>query len=513
MANVAKSDDIGRIENPVSVVLDELVMVDMKQVPILDSVSDKSAIDAGVFVTRHDCTPKLGVKFVAFAAKRFAVLARVVNEIEVSREKVGIKFGNVVPMFRAGFALFADRFNGVFPKSLIPYRHVAKLGFAAVGMMPALVFGYSQSTTTFAIDGEGAEFFAATALASHGDTGRLCFGNGHEGSLYRVSMLPQAGKLENGENCWNPLRANAATAWPVTASANAKNAKDWAISSGATEESVDRSTTRAWSPERTVKPHEYATGNRRYSLVYGESHRSAWLNSSTITKRPYSGKLEALAKFQVRKPVMQALRNDAVKVYDKAAYAQFYLTKLRASPLNGTGSTITLSTTGTASGTNTVALGVNHVKSIVDTMKERNIPPYVGDDYMSIAWPSTLRTFKNTLETLHQYTAAGIQLIFNAEIGRYENVRFTEQTNVSHGITSTGSSGTAWAAGLSDWAFFFGEDTVVEGIAIPEEIRAKIPTDYGRSKGVAYYSINGFGLVHNQTDATESRVVMWDSLG
>lgn len=227
---------------------------------------------------------------------------------------------------------------------------------------------------------------------------------------------------------------------------------------------------------------------------------------------PYSGKLEALAKFQVRKPVMQALRNDAVKTYDRAAYAQFYLTKLRASPLNGTGSTITLSTTGTASGTNTVALGANHVKSIVDTMKERNIPPYVGDDYMSIAWPSTLRTFKNTLETLHQYTAAGIQLIFNAEIGRYENVRFTEQTNISKGITSTGSSGTAWSTGLSDWAFFFGEDTVVEGIAVPEEIRAKIPTDYGRSKGVAYYSINGFGLVHNQTDATQSRVVMWDSL-
>lgn len=137
--------------------------------------------------------------------------------------------------------------------------------------------------------------------------------------------------------------------------------------------------------------------------------------------------------------------------------------------------------------------------------------PYVGDDYMAIAWPSTYRTVKNSLETLHQYTAAGIQLIFNAEIGRYENVRFTEQTNCSKGITSTGSSGTAWSTAKSDWCFFFGEDTVVEGIAIPEEIRAKIPTDYGRSKGVAYYSINGFGLVHNQTDATESRIVMWDS--
>lgn len=374
MANVAKAHDIGRIENPVSVVFDKFVVVDMKQVTIFDSVSHKPAIDAGVVIPRHNCAPKLGVEFVALVAKRFAVLARVANEVEVSSEKIRVQFGNVIPMIRAGFALSANRLNSILCKSLVPYRHVAKLGFAAVGMMPALVFGYSQSTTTLAIDGKGAKYFAAPALAGNGDTGRLCFGNGHEGSLYLASMLPQAGKLENGENCWNPLRANAATAWPVTASANAKNAKDWAISSGATEGSVERSTTRAWSPERTVKPHEYATRKGRYSLVYGESHRSTWLNSGAITKRPYSGKLEALAKFQVRKPVMQALRNDAVKTYDRAAYAQFYLTKLRASPLNGTGSTITLSTTGTASGTNTVALGANHVKSIVDTMKERNIP-------------------------------------------------------------------------------------------------------------------------------------------
>ena len=226
---------------------------------------------------------------------------------------------------------------------------------------------------------------------------------------------------------------------------------------------------------------------------------------------PYSGKLEALSKFEVRKPIMQALKNDAVKVYDCAAYAQFYQTKLRVVPASsGTSLTsLTLTTNGTCTGTNNVALGTGHVKALVDTMKERNIPPYAGDDYMSIAWPTTLRGLKNSLETLHQYTPAGIQLIFNAEIGRYENIRFTEQTNVTKGITSTGLSGTAWSNALSDWAFFFGEDTVVEGVAIPEEMRAKIPGDYGRSKGVAYYSLNGFGIVH--TDATQTRIVMWDS--
>ena len=225
---------------------------------------------------------------------------------------------------------------------------------------------------------------------------------------------------------------------------------------------------------------------------------------------PYSGKLESLSKFEVRKPVMQALKNDAKKTFDRAAYAQFYLTPLRVAPAGGTASdAITLTTNGTATLTNSIAYSNAHAKAIVDTMKERNIPPYVGDDYMAIAWPTTLRTFKNNLETLHQYTAAGINLIFNGEIGRYENVRYTEQTNVTKGITSTGAGGVAWSNAKSDWMFFMGEDTVVEGVATPEEIRAKIPTDYGRSKGIAYYYIGGFGIVHS--NAVQARVVMWDS--
>jgi N4-gp56 family major capsid protein len=225
---------------------------------------------------------------------------------------------------------------------------------------------------------------------------------------------------------------------------------------------------------------------------------------------PYSGKLEALSKFQVRKPVMQALRNDATKVFDRAAYAQFYLTPLRVVPTAGTHLvTLNLTTNGTATVTNNVAYGTGHAKTLVDTMKERNIPAYVGDDYMAVAWPTTLRGLKNSLESIHQYTESGIKLIFNGEIGRYENVRYTEQTNVSKGITSSGASGTAWSNSLSDWIFFFGEDTAAEGVVIPEEMRAKIPTDYGRSKGVAYYYLGGFGITH--TNATQARIVMWDS--
>lgn len=82
---------------------------------------------------------------------------------------------------------------------------------------------------------------------------------------------------------------------------------------------------------------------------------------------------------------------------------QFKNTVLRAEPSGGTSATaIDLQTTGTATTTNNLALGTGHVKAIGDTMKERSIPPYVADDYICISHPTTFRTLKNSLETLHQ---------------------------------------------------------------------------------------------------------------
>jgi hypothetical protein len=54
---------------------------------------------------------------------------------------------------------------------------------------------------------------------------------------------------------------------------------------------------------------------------------------------------------------------------------------------------------------------------------------------------------------------------------------------------------------------------VAEAIAVPEEMRGKIPTDYGRSKGVAWYYLGGFGDVQSSISGNESnaRIVKWDS--
>ncbi len=215
----------------------------------------------------------------------------------------------------------------------------------------------------------------------------------------------------------------------------------------------------------------------------------------------YTGMLDNLSKHPVQEIINKVLKNDAKKGIDNQAYLQFNTTLLRVAATGGTDtSVITLTTNGTCSTSNNVALGKNHIKSIVDTMKERNIPPYMGDEYFGIAHPTTWRTVKNDLESVYQYRDEGFQMIYNGEIGKFEGVRFIEQNNIAK-IT--------WASAKSNFAFFFGEDTVAEAIVVPEEIRGQIPTDYGRGKGIAWYYLGGFALV--QTAAQQARIIKWDT--
>lgn len=241
------------------------------------------------------------------------------------------------------------------------------------------------------------------------------------------------------------------------------------------------------------------------TTVMPESNFTITQGTMTITELgnsvPYTGKLDDLSEHPVKEIINKVLKNDAKKAFDIAAHAQFNATPLRVVPTAGTATdAVTLTTNGTATLTNNVALGKNHVKAIVDLMKERNIPAYRNDDYFSLAHPSTFRQLKNDLEAVHQYTEKGFDLIVNGEIGRYESVRFVEQTNIAK---------EAFTNAKSNWAFFFGQDTVAEGVAVPEEMRGKIPTDFGRSRGIAWYYIGGFGLIH--TVAAQARVVKWDS--
>ena len=248
---------------------------------------------------------------------------------------------------------------------------------------------------------------------------------------------------------------------------------------------------------------QQAGGALSESQVMPETNFTIAQNSLTITEYgnsvPFTKKLDDLSEQPVTEIIHKVLKNDARKVLDTAANGQF-----NASPLRvwaSSTSSLTVNTNGTVSGTNSV-LTNTLVKAVADYMAEQNIPAFDGVNYMAIFRPTPLRTFKNNLETINQYTPEGWHVIMNGEKGRYEGIRFIEQTNVPVTVFPS-------AATVTDRGYFFGSDTVVEAFAIPEEIRGKIPTDFGRSRGIAWYAELGFGIAH--TEVPGSRILVWDS--
>eukprot|EP00918_Siedleckia_nematoides_P046031 GHVU01100895.1.p1 GENE.GHVU01100895.1~~GHVU01100895.1.p1 ORF type:complete len:317 (+),score=16.79 GHVU01100895.1:384-1334(+) len=222
---------------------------------------------------------------------------------------------------------------------------------------------------------------------------------------------------------------------------------------------------------------------------------------------PYSGKLEDLSEHDLKKIIHKTLKNSAARSMDTLAHAQF-----DSAILNYVGTSTSgynLDTDGTPTGNNNSALNLYHIKTISDLMNERNIPVFNGSDYYCIARPSTMRPFRNELEPYHVYTNEGWDRVVNGETGRYEGIRFVQQTHIA--------AETNWTTnGLSDAAYFCGADTVTEAVAVPEEIRAKIPGDYGRSKGIAWYYLGGFGITHADTTSTatknQARILKWDTV-
>lgn len=234
--------------------------------------------------------------------------------------------------------------------------------------------------------------------------------------------------------------------------------------------------------------------------VMPETNFTISQGSVTVTEYgnsvPFTKKLDDLSEQPVTEVIHKVLKNDARKALDTAAYNQFNQALLRATSTSATAYALT--TNGTPGGAHTNELQAAHVKLLADELAEREIPAYDGNNYMSIGRPTALRALKDDLESIHQYVSEGWHVIMNGEKGRYEGIRFVEQTNIAaKGYTN------------SDQIFFFGADTVVEAVAIPEEIRGKIPTDYGRSRGIAWYAELGFGIVH--TSLAQQRIIVWDS--
>jgi N4-gp56 family major capsid protein len=223
---------------------------------------------------------------------------------------------------------------------------------------------------------------------------------------------------------------------------------------------------------------------------------------------PLTRLLKEMSEHEVKQLLRKSLLNDMPKTYDQYIYDNcIKTTPLIAQADGGTDTALAeLMTDGTGDAANaaTCWLHTGHITSLVDLMKERNIPAFDGENYLCIAHPTTLTNLRNSLVSINQYTNLGYTKILSGEIGSYGGVRFVEQTHVAKVVPTN--------AGAGSWAAFIGGEAIVEAVSVPDELIEKEVTDYGRSLGLAWYGITGFtpAFTHSYTTGSgDVRVVLW----
>jgi len=211
---------------------------------------------------------------------------------------------------------------------------------------------------------------------------------------------------------------------------------------------------------------------------------------------PFTGKLEALAEFDVDNATTKVLRNDEASTLDNAVADEFQtsLAKYICVKTNS----YNLTTLGTAGGTATANLNDYHIKNIVDQLKKWDVQPYDNQGhYICIASVDALRGLRDDTNFINALRYGKPENLFTGEIGMYGGVRFIEETNaLSNSIAASGYGE----------AVVFGDDAVLEAIAIPEEVRYDIPKDFGRDKAIAWYGLLGFQIVWCGTGSGEGGV-------
>ena len=209
----------------------------------------------------------------------------------------------------------------------------------------------------------------------------------------------------------------------------------------------------------------------------------------------YTYKLETLAETGLPEMIEKVLRNDVAKVLDSAAAVQFAAGDYVAQCI-ATNST-EWTTDNTATTTATTELSDKNWRDIVDYMKKALIPRYAGEDYVAICSVDSLRGLYDYLEATFAYTTR--EHMYSGEIGKYYSARAVETTHYLHNTSGGGAIGQA---------VFIGDDAVAEAIAIPEEIRANVPADFGRDQALAWYALLGYQKTWEYSTDVEEHIVV-----
>ena len=217
--------------------------------------------------------------------------------------------------------------------------------------------------------------------------------------------------------------------------------------------------------------------------------------------------MATLSEFDVEDAVMQNLKNSMVRYLDSQAGIIFTSAELVAQCAST--ASVVFTTNGTATTTANSDLTGFNWRKIADDMQARNIPFYDGESYICIGTIKAISGLFNDTATsgfvdVKKYTGEFAGSLVRGEAGSYYQGRFVKETNF---LDNSIGSGAAFGQAIA-----FGADAVMEGIAEPEQLRQKVPTDYGRSEGLAWYALLGWAKIWDETNDADERIVNINAL-
>ena len=209
---------------------------------------------------------------------------------------------------------------------------------------------------------------------------------------------------------------------------------------------------------------------------------------------PYTSKLQTLGQISVDESIREALANSIAKVLDSQCAVAFQTSDYKVQIVNT--ATTAFDSASSAPGAAAANMSDKNVRDIVDEMKKINIPKIKSTGlYNCIGATNAIRGLWDFFEAKAQFTT--LEEIRRGVVGIYYGTAFEEETNILSNVLGT----------YYGEAIFFGDDAVMEAVAIGEEIRMDVPKDHGRDLSLAWYYLGAFQKIWDFSSDGDGRIM------
>ena len=151
-------------------------------------------------------------------------------------------------------------------------------------------------------------------------------------------------------------------------------------------------------------------------------------------------------------------------------------------------------------------LKVSTIKDAIEVLATNNAPKYQGASWICFVHPHQSRSLRDDSAWINASNYGAPEQLFTGEIGRIDDTRFIETTLMCNGASATTDPShknelkKSVASNQTNvyQAVIFGDNYYAVAFGLPVELRDNGVIDFGREHGLAWYSIWGTGLLHDE---------------